>query len=87
MTGTSYEAWITHLFDHPDEQPEWYFLPEYELIKISPSCLVDHVLTLFDAPALLMTRFSDQQIASGLKYLIDNGLLAGAKFGEAKVLL
>ncbi|MDH3665896.1 MAG: hypothetical protein OEN23_03110 [Paracoccaceae bacterium] len=73
MTELSYDDWLIHLFDHPDNQPEWYFSLDHKFIEVSPSCLVGHVLRLFEAPALLITRFSDQQIASGLKYLIDNG--------------
>jgi hypothetical protein len=73
MTGPDYQTWLDHLFNHPDDAPEWYFADGFEFVPIGPQTLTTHVLRLFDAPALLMTKFSDQQIASGLKYLIDNG--------------
>jgi len=73
MTDPDYQTWLDHLFDHPDDEPEWYFAEGFEFVPISPQRLTAHVLRLFRAPALLMTDYNDQQIASGLKYLIDNG--------------
>jgi hypothetical protein len=67
-----YQTWLDHLFDHPDDDPEWYFATGYEFVPIGPRPLTAHVLRLLKAPALLLTDYSDQQIASGLKYLIDN---------------
>jgi hypothetical protein len=72
MTDPDYRAWRCHLFDHPDDDPEWYFAADFEFIPISPQALAAHVLRLFEAPAFLLHDYSDQQIASGLKYLIDN---------------
>lgn len=72
MIDPDYQSWLAHLFDHPDDDPEWFFAPGFELIEISPQVLTAHVLRLFEAPALLMSHYSDRQIASGLKYLIDN---------------
>ncbi len=72
MTDPDYQTWLDHLFGHPDNEPEWYFSTGFEFAPISPRTLTAHVLRLFQAPALLMTDYSDQQIASGLKYLIDN---------------
>jgi hypothetical protein len=73
MTDPDYQTWLAHLFEHPDDEPEWYFATGFEFIEISPQTLAAHTLRLLEAPALLMTHYSDQQIASGLKYLIDNG--------------
>jgi hypothetical protein len=73
MSGPDYEIWLDHLFNHPDDQPEWYFSTDFDFIEISPQTLAAHTLRLFEAPALLMSRFSDQQITSGLKYLVDGG--------------
>lgn len=73
MTDPTYRAWLDHLFDHPDDDPEWYFATGFEFIEIPPPTLAAHALRMFEAPALLMSHYSDQQIASGLKYLIDNG--------------
>ena len=73
MTELDYQTWLDQLFDHPDDEPEWYFSADYEYIEIAPKTLTTHALRLFDAPALLLFRYSDQQIASGLKYLIDTG--------------
>jgi hypothetical protein len=73
MTDSTYQTWLHHLFNHPDNEPEWYFAENFEFIEISPQTLTVHTLRLFEAPALLMTHFSDQQITSGLKYLIDSG--------------
>ncbi|MHA1530333.1 MAG: hypothetical protein ACTSVG_15030 [Alphaproteobacteria bacterium] len=72
MTGPDYQAWLDHLFGHLDDEPEWYFAAGFEAVPIGPQTLTAHVLRLLKAPALLMTDYSDQQIASGLKYLIDN---------------
>ena len=72
MTDPDYQTWLDHLFDHPDDEPEWYFAEGFEFVPIGPRILTAHVLRLFEAPALLMTDYSDQQNASGLKYLIDN---------------
>ena len=72
MADTGYQTWLDHLFGHPDDEPEWYFADGYEFVPIGPQALTAHVLRLFEAPALLMTHYSDRQIASGLKYLIDN---------------
>ena len=72
MTDPDYQTWLDHLFDHPDAEPEWYFAEGFEFVPISPPTLTAHVLRLFQAPALLMTGYSDPQIASGLGYLIDN---------------
>jgi hypothetical protein len=72
MTDLAYQTWLDHLFDHPDNDPDWYFAEGFEFSEISPQTLTAHTLRLFEAPVLLMTHFSDQQITSGLKYLIDN---------------
>lgn len=72
MTDPDYQTWLDHLFGHPDDEPEWYFAEGFEFVPIGPQTLTAHVLRLFQAPALLMTGYSDQQIASGLRYLIDN---------------
>jgi len=71
-TDPDYRTWLDQLFEHSDDEPEWYFSDDFEFIEISPRTLTAHVLRRFQAPALLMTDYSDQQIASGLKYLIDN---------------
>ena len=73
LADPGYQTWLGHLFGHPDDEPEWYFAEDFEFVPIGPQTLTAHVLRLFKAPALLMTDHSDQQIASGLKYLIDNG--------------
>ncbi len=73
MSDPDYRTWRDLLFDHPDDAPEWYFTDGFEFVPIGPRTLTAHVLRLFEAPALLLTDFSDQQIASGLKYLIDSG--------------
>lgn len=72
MAAPDYQTWRDHLFGHPDDEPEWYFADGFAFVPIAPRTLTAHVLRLFEAPALLMTDYSDQQIASGLKYLIDN---------------
>lgn len=73
MTDPDYQTWLDHLFDHPEDRPEWYFEPDHAFLPITPQALSAHVLRLFEAPALLLSRWSDGQIASGLKYLIDSG--------------
>jgi hypothetical protein len=72
MTDPDYQTWLRHLFDHPEDRPEWLFEPDHEFLRISPRALTAHVLRLFEAPALLMSHYSDGQIASGLQYLINN---------------
>ena len=73
MTEYDYQTWLDQLFDHPDDEPEWYFSDSYEYTETAPKTLTAHALRLFEAPALLLFRYSDQQITSGLKYLIDTG--------------
>lgn len=73
MTEYDYQTWLDQLFDHPDDEPEWYFSDSYEYTATAPKTLTAHALRLFEAPALLLFRYIDQQITSGLKYLIDTG--------------
>lgn len=72
MSEAGFEDWLAHLFDHPEDRPDWYFDPGFQFLPISPRTLTAHALRLFEAPAFLMSRYSDSQIASGLKYLIDS---------------
>ena len=73
MAEPDYQSWLAHHFDHPDDEPEWYYADGFQFVEISAQTLAAHALRLFEAPALLMSRYTDTQIAAGLKYLIDSG--------------
>ncbi len=39
MTDPDYHTWLDHLFDHPDDEPEWYFAEGFEVVEIGPRAL------------------------------------------------
>jgi len=73
MTEPDYRNWLVQLFDHAEDRQDWWFDADFVYEPIAPRTLVAHALRLFEAPALLMSRYSDGQIAAGFKYLIDSG--------------
>lgn len=66
-----YPAWLELLFSH--EAPDWYFDLDTETPTLPPAEIAGHTLRLLEAPGLLISCRTDDQIASGLKYLFDYG--------------
>lgn len=64
-------AWLDALFSH--ERPAWYFDLDIETPALPPPEMTAHTLQLLEAPGRLISRWTDGQIAGGLKYLFDYG--------------
>jgi hypothetical protein len=70
---TSYDEWISAVFDHPAEGPEWFWDPEFDSfwnsLELSDSQLVEFLTRLFSAPAPLQ-RYSLPQVGQGIWFLV-----------------
>lgn len=72
LTGT-YEEWVTHVFDHPVGEKEWYWEDDAEEWYGDPANIAEFLGRLFKEAGKLPDRFSDQQIDVGLNYIIGVG--------------
>ncbi|NWF67935.1 MAG: hypothetical protein HXY40_02500 [Chloroflexi bacterium] len=88
MRALSFDDWIPGVFDHPAEQPHWYFRPDADWWHAhpEPAQTAAYVVRLFENLPTLAAPYSDAQINNGLWFVLSNG---GADcmrvFGDARV--
>ena len=69
----SLQAWITHVFDHPVTDPEWYWSSEAPATAHeAPEEIPAHIAETFEHGSELLSRFSDEQLNQGFWYLFGN---------------
>lgn len=75
LENPTFERWLAYLFDHPVQEPAWYFAlnAEYYDPAADPPRTVEYITRLFAAPVEHTKGCTDAQINQGLWMLIDSG--------------
>lgn len=68
-----YSEWITHVFDHTVGRIEWYHEWDRPIFEASNEDVADLVCETYLRSGKDLLRFSDEQVARGIRYLIDPG--------------
>lgn len=68
-----YSEWITHVFDHPVSRREWDDEGEEPTFVASDEEIAELISETFTRSGNDLVRFSDEQVARGIRYLIDPG--------------
>lgn len=68
-----YSEWITHVFDHPVTRREWYHEWDCPTFEATNEDVADLVYETYLRSGEDLLRFSDEQVARGIRYLIDPG--------------
>ncbi len=66
-----YTRWIAHVFDHPPQDPDWYFHTDV-LFPVSDAEFVALFMETMQRAGTDLTRFDDVQVNSGLHYIFNN---------------
>jgi hypothetical protein len=66
-----YSEWITHVFDHPVTRLEWYHEWDGPDFEASDEEIADLICETFTRSGEDLRRFSDEQVACGVRFLID----------------
>ena len=68
-----FEKWVEAVFDHPVGKPEWYWTPEFEAqwesLEVSGPVTVAYLTRLY-SDASILRRFSLEQVAQGIWFLV-----------------
>jgi hypothetical protein len=73
LTELSFEDWLRHIFDHPVNDPPWYFDPDADYSAIDPGRLIGYTRKLFDRGGELLAPYNDAQANQGLWHLVNEG--------------
>jgi hypothetical protein len=71
LTDLSFDGWVRHLFDHPVNEPEWYWDIEADRAEVEPQRVIAYATNLFERAGELLTAFSDAEANQGLWFLIN----------------
>jgi hypothetical protein len=71
MSGVTFEEWVYAVFQHPANNPEWYWEDAFEALwaKLTDAAMVRYMTRLFLEPELLR-YYSLEQVAQGITFLI-----------------
>ena len=68
-----FEKWVEAVFDHPVTKQEWYWAPEFEAqwasLELSNAVTVTYLTRLY-SDASILSRFSLEQVAQGIWFLV-----------------
>jgi hypothetical protein len=71
--SASFDEWLRAVFDHPVEDPEWYWQPEFddqwEALGLTPDLSVAHLTRLYRGASVL-EAYSLDQVAQGIWFLV-----------------
>ena len=70
ITELPYDNWVRYIFDHPVEDPQWYWRLDVDEVELEKDVLVDYTCRLFSDSREMLAEFTDAQINQGLWYLI-----------------
>ncbi len=68
--GPSFERWIEHAFDHPEDDLRWWKAPKPEYWRGEPRLKAEFIAETFEHADRHLARFSDAQLESGLWHII-----------------
>jgi len=75
LSHLSFEEWVEHIFGHPPGPPgalEWYWSPDADSWSDTPEVTLRYLTKLFEDPATILTRYSEDQIKQGLWFLTNS---------------
>lgn len=83
MPTAAFSEWLSAVFDHPVQEREWYWDGDFESswhrLELSDAIVVKYMTRLFfDSGSL--NRYSPQQIAQGIWFLIGESSPAGSAY-------
>ncbi|MBI2386304.1 MAG: hypothetical protein HYV14_09855 [Elusimicrobia bacterium] len=81
IQSPSFERWLEHAFDHPENDPKWHRRPDSEYWSGEPSLKAEYIARTFERGDEHLARFSDQQIEAGFWMIIGRGYV-GAALGD-----
>jgi len=64
----TFDDWVSHVFDHPVSQPEWYFTGDAAPWEDGFRETVPYLTRLFEGAGVLPDRFTPGQINQGFWY-------------------
>ena len=71
--AASFHTWVKAVFDHPVEDPEWFWQPDFddqwEELRLTPGVTVDYLTKLYREPEVLRA-YTLVQIAQALWFLV-----------------
>lgn len=67
-----YQAFLTHVFDHPETEEAWFWDIDAPEFKGSPETIARLVSLVFQRSGSDLQMFSDRQVNDGLKYILDS---------------
>jgi len=70
INSLSFGDWVAHVFDHPVENPQWYWNLEADEVELDEDTLVDYAFRLFADSDAVLNEFSDAQVNQGLWFLV-----------------
>lgn len=81
----AFDRWLTHAFDHPEGDRDWWVLDDAD--PVPPVTLAGFLARLFEHPAVLMERFTPQQVDDGLWYVggVGSGYFQAARGPEVPI--
>jgi hypothetical protein len=68
----SYEDWVTHVFDHPVGERDWYWADDADDWDEDAATTAEFIGRIFRESSRLPEAFSDRQISIGLNYIVNN---------------
>jgi hypothetical protein len=72
MGKITFQNWLRWVFDHPITKPEWYRSKQAEKLDINFGDSLLFVTKLFENPRPLLARFTKEQIAEGIFFIVDD---------------
>lgn len=82
IRGLSFERWIEHAFNHPDDDPKWHRRPGCEHWVGEPALKAERIAETFERADEHLARFSDRQLEAALWMIIGEGYAADALGGD-----
>lgn len=72
MRPVGYDAWIRYVFDRPTTPRGWFFDEDDVVLDATPVELVACIGATVEHCRTDLARFSDSQVADGIRYIFDN---------------
>ncbi|GAB4477987.1 MAG: hypothetical protein Kow00124_21860 [Anaerolineae bacterium] len=74
LTDLSFEDWLAYVFDHPVEDPAWYWDPQAEWwdARRDPVTTIAYITRAFEQIEDVAALYTEGQIAQGLWFLVDS---------------
>lgn len=73
-SSLSFRDWVTHVFNHPVTDPQWYFdgMADGDDPDVPTGVILAHMTQLFDDPVTVLLGYDDAQLNQGFWYLVSN---------------